>query len=127
MHRSRSRWDDDALERVVGRLLQGGVMLAASVTVIGGILYLVRRGTAPVDVRTLASSASVVMLRDIGRGIRAGRGDAVVLVGLLILVATPVARVALLVVAFLAERDWMYVAVSTVVLAVLLASLLFGR
>jgi uncharacterized membrane protein len=43
--------------------------------------------------------------------------------GLLLLIATPVARVALLAVAFAVQRDRLYVVVTLIVLAVLLASL----
>lgn len=44
--------------------------------------------------------------------------------GLLLLIATPVARVALAAFGFLREGDWLYTAVASFVLAVLLFSLL---
>jgi uncharacterized membrane protein len=46
--------------------------------------------------------------------------------GLLILIATPIARVAFSVVAFLYQRDWMYVAVTLMVLGLLVYSLFGG-
>jgi uncharacterized membrane protein len=45
--------------------------------------------------------------------------------GLLILIATPIARVALSLAVFLYERDWIYVGVTLVVFGLLLYSL-FG-
>jgi uncharacterized membrane protein len=43
--------------------------------------------------------------------------------GLLLLIATPVARVAFSVLAFAEQRDWLYVSITLVVLAVLVYSL----
>ena len=45
--------------------------------------------------------------------------------GLVLLLLTPVARVAFSVFAFAAERDWTYVIVTLIVLAVLLSGILF--
>jgi len=57
---------------------------------------------------------------------RAQRGQAIVTLGLLLLIATPIARVAFSVAAFIVERDRVYVVITIVVLALLLLSLLFG-
>jgi uncharacterized membrane protein len=48
---------------------------------------------------------------------------AIIQLGLLILIATPVARVAFSVFAFAQERDWLYVVVTLIVLGLLLYSL----
>ncbi len=66
-------------------------------------------------------------LRNIGpllRSLPHPHAAAIIQVGVLLLIATPVARVVFAVAAFLFERDWMFVAVSLVVLAVLLVGLL---
>jgi uncharacterized membrane protein len=54
-------------------------------------------------------------------------GDArsIIMLGLLLLIATPVARVGMCIVGFLMERDKLYVAVSSVVMAILVYSLFF--
>ena len=46
--------------------------------------------------------------------------------GVLLLIATPVARVALSLVGFALERDWHYVLITAIVLAILLYSLIIG-
>jgi uncharacterized membrane protein len=43
--------------------------------------------------------------------------------GLLLLIATPVARVAFSVIGFALEKDWMYVVITLIVLALLIYSL----
>jgi uncharacterized membrane protein len=120
-------WTDQRAERVMGRLLQVGVLAAAGVVLAGGCLYLARHGTEaadrrvfhgePVDLRSLAGIASESLALS-------GRG--VILFGLLILIATPVARVIFSVYMFARERDAVYVLVTLIVLGVLLYSLL-GR
>jgi len=118
------RVTDAQVRGAVGSLLRGGVLLAASVVLAGGVLYLARHGAAradysvfrgePLDLRGLAGTLQdVVALR--GRGI--------VQLGVLLLIATPVARVALTAVAFAFERDRTYVLVALLVLALLLKSL----
>jgi uncharacterized membrane protein len=116
---------DPRVQQAVGNLLRAGVLLAAAVVLFGGILYLYRHGQAlpsyhifrgePSDLRHPAG-----MLRDA----LADRGRGIVQLGLLLLVATPVARVALTAVAFALERDRTYVVVALIVLGLLLASLI---
>ena len=55
----------------------------------------------------------------------AGRREAVIQLGVVILIATPIARVLLSLIAFALQRDRTYVAVTLIVLVVLLAGL-FG-
>jgi uncharacterized membrane protein len=55
------------------------------------------------------------------------RGRGLIQLGLLLLIATPVARVAFSAVAFAIQRDRLYVAVTLIVLAVLIYSLTGGH
>jgi uncharacterized membrane protein len=59
---------------------------------------------------------------DLAEGLRAVRPQAISQLGLLVLVATPILRVATSLVAFALERDRLYVLLTTIVLAILLAS-----
>ncbi len=112
-------------EHLIGGVLRGGVLISALVVLAGAGLYLARHGQAfphygvfrgePSDLRTLGGIlADTLALR--ARGL--------IQLGLLLLIATPVARVALSVAVFALERDRTYVAVTLVVLALLLFSLL---
>lgn len=60
------------------------------------------------------------------RGIAHADADAVIQLGILLLVATPICRVIFAVIAFVMERDRLYIAVSLIVLAVLLYGMLRG-
>lgn len=122
-----ARWSDHQVEQFIGRVLQVGVLLAAAVVLVGAALLLIGRGGEVADFRSFEGPP--VALRSLG-GILAGAAAldpaAIVQLGLVLLVATPVARVALTLVAFAFQRDRLYVAMTALVLALLLAGLVFG-
>jgi uncharacterized membrane protein len=60
-------------------------------------------------------------------GLKEGRGQSLVLLGLLLLLATPVMRVAISIFAFLFQKDWIFTLFTTIVLALLLLSFVLGR
>ncbi len=113
-------FDDSRMETVMGRLLQVGVLLASVVVALGGAIYLkVHHGSVP-DYRVFASEP--VGLRDSGQlfeHVAQGDGVAVIELGVLLLIATPIARVLFAVVSFALEQDWLYVAISVVVFVIL--------
>jgi uncharacterized membrane protein len=116
--------EDTAVERLVSVVLRGGVLAAAAVTGAGGALYLARHGGEPVNYAAFnGEPASLRSLAGIVHGAMGGRAEWIIAAGLLLLIATPIARVAVLLTVFIRERDRLYVAVSAVVLAVLLLSL----
>jgi|SRR5579872_558826 uncharacterized membrane protein len=118
-------WGDQRIEEIVGNLLRAGVTLAASVVFIGGVIYLIRHGGVVADYRAFREEPAD--LRSVGGILRDAmglRGRGVIQLGLLLLIATPVARVAFSIFGFAKERDRMYVAFTTVVLVILLYSLL---
>ena len=116
---------DRKLEVAIGRMLQIGVMLAASVVLLGGILYLRQEtGTRPDYSHFTGVAERFRSPAEIVTNAFHGRARSIIQLGLLLLIATPVARVVLAAAGFLMERDYLYVGVSLIVLAVLLYSLL---
>ena len=115
---------DPRLQRLVGNLLRYGVLLAAAVVLTGGVAYLARHGAAIPDYRVFRGQPdNLRSLTGIVRSAFALDERGVVQLGLLLLVATPIARVAIAGVAFALERDRTYVLVALLVLALLLKSL----
>jgi uncharacterized membrane protein len=128
MSRSGRVWTDDQVEMIVGNLLRAGVIAAATVVLVAGILYLIRHGAAPPDYRVFhGEPADLRSVPGIVRDVLALRSRAVIQLGLLLLIATPVARVAFAVFAFARQRDRTYVIVTLLVLAMLLYSMMGGR
>ncbi|HWE42007.1 MAG TPA: DUF1634 domain-containing protein [Gemmatimonadaceae bacterium] len=122
------RWSDHEVEQLIGRLLQVGVLVAAGVVLIGGVMLLVQHGGRPAEFATFSTAASPLQgLAGIFRGAVALDSMAIVQLGLVLLIATPVMRVALTLVAFALQRDRLYILLTAVVLGLLLYGLVWGR
>jgi uncharacterized membrane protein len=121
-----SEWTDQETEEIIGNLLRTGVLLAAGIVTMGAVLYLLRHGGQAADYRYFhGEPKNLASLKGILHYAIEGRGRGIIQFGLLLLIATPVARVAFSIFAFARERDWMYVTFTCFVLAVLCYSL-FG-
>ena len=117
---------DVRLDRRIGRLLQLGVLVAAAVTLAGGLLLLAARGTLPADLAALPRTTPPSSVAAVLRGALALDPAAVTQLGVVLLILTPVARVLLTLVAFVHRRDRLYSAMTAVVLVLLLWGVLFG-
>jgi uncharacterized membrane protein len=118
-------WTDARVENVIGNLLRTGVVLSAAVVTIGAIIYLVHHGHAPADYRVFHGEPTELRtIHGIVTEALALSGRGLVQFGLLLLIATPVARVAFSIFGFAAEKDRMYVVFTAIVLLVLLYSLI---
>jgi len=116
---------DPRLQQVVGNLLRFGVLLAAAVVLMGGIAYLAAHAAAVPDYHVFRGQPeNLRSLAGIVRSALALDERGVIQFGLVLLVATPIARVAIAGVAFAFERDRAYVLVALLVLALLLWSLI---
>jgi uncharacterized membrane protein len=115
---------DESLEGVLGTLLRTGVLVSAAVVAAGGVWLLTSSGRSqpayrqfrgePTELRSVAGLVS---------SLAHPRPETVIQFGLLLLIATPVARVIFSLAAFAIGRDRMYVAITLMVLAVLVYSL----
>jgi uncharacterized membrane protein len=123
-----AEWTDEKVEGIIGRLLRLGVMLAGAVVLGGAVVYLLRHCSECPEYGVFRGEPNnFKTLGGIWQQTLAGRGRGLIQLGLLVLVATPIARVAFSLWAFARQRDWLYVGVTLLVLGVLLFSLLAGR
>ena len=119
-------WLDQRIEIVLAQLLRVGVLASALVVIVGAVLYVGSHPRARVDYRTFrAQPEQLRSVHGVFDAALQGQSTAILQLGLLLLVATPIARVLFSVFAFALEGDRMYVAFTLTVLAVLLYSL-FG-
>jgi uncharacterized membrane protein len=117
--------NDRRLEGIIGQLLRAGVLLAAAVVTAGGVSYLAQHHADPVNYRTfVAGGQSVCTYPGIVESAARLNSEGLIQFGLLLLIATPVARVAIALVSFALERDRLYTVVSLVVLLILVLSLI---
>ncbi len=122
---ARRPWTEEDVEQWIGMLLRTGVLIAAAVAAVGAAVYLARYGGAPENYRLFRGVPHGL---DSVHGVVTGalhlRSRWVIQLGLLLLIATPIARVGLSLVAFARQRDRLYVVVTSIVLGLLLYSLL---
>jgi uncharacterized membrane protein len=114
------------VETIIGNLLRTGVLLSGAIVLFGGILYLIQYGHA--SAHYSGFNANRAEFHAVGPVIRQAfhlDSRAIIQLGLLLLIATPVVRVAFSIAAFALERDWLYVWVALIVFAILMFSL-FG-
>jgi uncharacterized membrane protein len=116
---------EQQLELLLSNLLKYGVFLASAVVLVGGILYLIRHGAEPADYRVFHGVPSEFRSPEgVINAVLAGRGRGIIQLGLLILIATPIVRVAISFLAFLRQRDYVYVVVTLLVLSGLIYSMI---
>ncbi len=121
--RPRRGWTDVQVDRFIGNLLRFGLLVSAALVAAGAAIFLARHGGETAAYRVFRGVPRDY--REVGGILKAtagfhGRGF--IMAGLILLIATPVARVVFSVVAFLREGDHVYVAVTATVLAILLFS-----
>jgi len=122
-----ARWNDHQVQQAVGGVLRFGVLTAALVTALGGVFFLVQHGGESVHyARFRGEPSELSSLVGILRGAVHFDARSLTQLGLVLLIDTPVARVALSLVGFLMERDRKYQVITLVVLLILLGSLV-GR
>jgi len=127
MSQPKRAWSDEKMEQIIGTLLISGVIAAALIVLVGGVLYLIRYGATLPDYTVFRGEPPE--LRSVSGIITDAlsfRIHGVIQLGLLLLIATPVARVAFSIFAFALQRDRTYVVVTLIVLGVLIYSLVGG-
>src|SRR5215469_3260613 len=106
---------------VIGWVLQGGVLLSAAIIVIGVFLEALRPDKfAPQKLQLFPQTFDQVWA-----GLLVLRPQAVIALGLFMLIATPVIRVAVSVIAFAVEHNWRFVVITLIVLLILLFSIFY--
>jgi uncharacterized membrane protein len=115
------------LEMLIGRILQIGVVIASAVVLLGGVLLLARQGAAIPDYRIFVGTEDALRhVASIFASAVAGDARAIVQAGIVLLIATPIMRVAFMLAAFAKQRDRLYVLLSAIVLAILVYGLAFA-
>ncbi|MGC9194350.1 MAG: DUF1634 domain-containing protein [Syntrophobacteraceae bacterium] len=119
---------DETVDLVISILLRVGVTISSLTVLAGGVLYLIRHEEQRPNYHIFMGEPS--QLRSVWGVVEtatslSGRG--IIQLGLLILIATPIMRVAFTVISFLIQKDRVYVGVTLIVLSVLLFSLAGGR
>jgi len=119
-------------EIIISAVLRTGVLASFLLIVAGMIISFIHHHeylSSPAELLYLTHPGAAFphTLRDVFTGLHEMRGQAVVTAGLLLLIVTPVMRVAVSIIIFLHKKDWVFTLITTVVLCLLLASFALGR
>jgi uncharacterized membrane protein len=109
------------VEGMVSKCLLVGVILSAAIILTGLLMYIVTGNSG------YPGSSYPVSLAEVFSGAVKFKPYAIILSGLFILILTPVFRVAVSVIAFWKERDYLYMIITLIVLAILITGFSIGK
>jgi uncharacterized membrane protein len=119
--------NDKDIESLIGNLLRWGVLLSMAVVIFGGIVYLCRHGHETSDYATFKGQPDFTRrVAAILQGVLDFKGRSIIQLGIILLIATPITRVALSAISFIAEKDYLYFGIAVLVLAIITFSMLGG-
>ena len=117
----RKKIHDEDLERIIGQLLRFGVLLSSLVVLAGGIVYLFRHGHERPPFGVFRGEPDKMKEpRPLWHAVLRGEGRPLIQLGLFILMATPIARILFSFFGYLMEKDYLYMIITGIVLAVIL-------
>jgi len=119
------------MDIAITTLLRAGVLLSVGIIAAGMVITFVHHpdyfsSRPALGALTSPTAHFPNTLIGVIAGVRQGGAQAIIMAGLLVLIATPVARVALSVVIFIIARDRLYTAITSAVLLILLISFAVG-
>jgi uncharacterized membrane protein len=118
---------DKDIQVLIGNLLRTGVYISMGIVILGGAIYLSEHAGEKIDYVVFDfNKVTLKTVEAIFSEVLTFKGAAVVQFGLLMLIFTPIARVLMAVISFFLEKDYLYVAIGLLVLAIIMASLSGG-
>jgi uncharacterized membrane protein len=118
-------FQDKDLQSFIGNLLRWGVIVAMAIVVAGLVLYLFQYGRSVADY-SVFDEAAVFRLDEFYAALKTGDSKAIMQLGVIALIATPIARVLFTMIGFWLEKDKLYTFIAFLVLCIIAYSLFFG-
>ncbi|RZK16422.1 MAG: DUF1634 domain-containing protein [Pedobacter sp.] len=116
--------NDKDIQVILGTLLRAGVIISMSIVLIGGVIFLIHNNGVITDYKVFKPELSKFSsIAAIFKGIATFHGDAIVQFGILMLIFTPIARIIFAIFSFFIERDYLYVLIGFIILAIIAISL----
>ena len=117
---------DKKLEILMGNMLRYGVLISALFVFSGAVLYLEQHGSEVPQYHLFSGEPyRLIHLRQVFKNAVEGHAKSIIQFGLLLLIATPIARIIFSIIGFIFEKDYLYVAITTIVLLIIISSLVY--
>ena len=113
------------LNRSVGNLLRLGVIISVVTSLFGFVKLFIEGFTMPKDYSSLEVPEGTIW-QSFFNSLKNFEGIGIIQLGILVLILTPLVRIIFALVGYIKERDYTYVIVSLIVLAIMLVSFLMG-
>lgn len=118
---------DVDLNRSVGNLLRLGVILSVTTSLIGFIKLFLEGFKMPKDYSFLnMGTSSEKVWGQFWNSLCKGEGMAIIQLGILMLIFTPLMRIIFALIGYLKEKDYTYVIISSIVLVIMIISFVTG-
>ncbi|SEP00302.1 Uncharacterized membrane protein [Mucilaginibacter gossypiicola] len=125
---SKTYWEDQDVEQLVGLQLRFGVIISSIVVLAGGTFYLLAQGqmAVPDYTRFIGEGQGYTSFTGIIRGVAHLQTKEFIQLGVLLLIATPILRIAFSLFAFVLEKDKLYIGITILVLCIIFFSMFGG-
>ena len=124
---TKSFWQKRDVELYIGKMLRLGTVTSSIITVSGGVIYVLQHPNEHPKFKTFVGAPEYLRkFSTIIPRLFQLDGLAIIQLGVAVLIATPILRVAFSIVAFAIERDKIYVVITCIVLAIILGNMFFG-
>lgn len=122
------KFKDRDMQLLLGQVLRAGTLISIGVVFIGGIFYLLRHGQTHETYSVFSGIPDYLQHPSTLLRAAAGlSGQAIIQIGIVLLILTPIFRVAFSAFGFVLEKDYMYVGISVLVLLIIFTSLMTGK
>ncbi|HTK18898.1 MAG TPA: DUF1634 domain-containing protein [Mucilaginibacter sp.] len=119
---------DNDLQVIIGWILRVGVIVSMSLVFVGGIVFLYRHGHSIPAYKPFKGVPPFIQgIPGILNGVISFKGQAIIQLGIVLLIATPIIRVAFSAIGFLLEKDYLYTFITLIVLLIIIASMISGH
>ena len=122
------KFKDTDIQSLIGKVLRGGMILSMSIVIFGGIFFIYRHGHSIPNYKVF--NGIPPFLQNLNSLVHAAynwKGQAIIQLGIMLLIATPILRVVFSTLGFILEKDYLYVGISLLVLLIIFASMMSGR
>ncbi len=121
------KFKDTDMQALLGKVLRTGTILSIGIVLFGGVIFLYRHGNSIVNYGRFTGIPDFVhYTKQLIPAALAFKGQAIIQIGIILLIGTPIMRVLFSAIGFALERDYFYVFISLLVFFIIVMSLISG-